>query len=247
MKSIRTFKAKLLYKIMEGIQLATINELNKQERPREKAKREGIRSLSNCELLAILLRCGYKGTSVLQMSETILHELGGLSSLSTITYEELIQLKGISSSKALELLASIELSKRISYATFNQTIQIDSPKVLSAYLNNKIGFYKQEHFYVLFLNIKNQIIYEKTIFIGTLTSSVVHPREIFSIALIRSAASIILAHNHPSKACEPSEQDILVTNNLVNVGDIMGIQVLDHLIVSHNAYFSFREHQLINY
>ncbi|WP_277489422.1 MULTISPECIES: DNA repair protein RadC [unclassified Breznakia] len=220
--------------------------MSSKERPREKAVINGIESLSNRELLAIILRCGYKGTSVLQMAEMVLNEAGGLLNLYSMNYEELIKIKGISSSKALEILSAFEISKRVSFENLTDRIQINSPKNLSQYLNQKIGFKKQENFHVLFLNTKNQIICEKTLFIGTLNVSVVHPREIFKEAIQKNAASIIVSHNHPSSNCNPSEQDIVFTKSLVTAGDIIGISVIDHIVVSHNNYFSFKEKNLID-
>lgn len=160
-------------------------------------------------------------------------------------YEDFIRIKGISSSKALELMSSFELSKRISYESIMNQVSINSPLMLSEYLNKKIGFKEQEHFHVLFLNVKNQIVHERTLFVGTLNTSVVHPREVFKEAVLKSAARIVVSHNHPSQHCIPSEQDILLTNTLVEAGIIMGIEVLDHIIVSHNHYFSFKENKLI--
>jgi len=191
------------------------------------------------------LRCGYKGTSVLELADTILATGKGFLNIAGMCYEELIKIKGISSSKALELLAVFEISKRVSYENVVNGYQIDSPTKLVQYLNKKIGFKQQENFHVLFLNTKNQILFEKTIFIGTLNASVAHPREIYKEAVQKNAASIIVSHNHPSQNCIPSEQDITFTNTLVEAGGIIGIPVLDHIVVSNHDYFSFKEQGLM--
>lgn len=225
--------------------MVKVKDININERPREKAMLNSIESLATRELLAIMLRCGYKGTSVLQLAENILSEVDGLLKLYSMSFEDLIAIKGISYSKALELLAAFELAKRVSFETLRTKAEINSPKALYDYLNKKIGFKHQEHFHVLFFNVKNQIIYENTLFIGTLNTSIVHPREIFREAVLKSAASIIVSHNHPSNQCIPSQQDIMLTNMLIKAGKIMGIPLIDHILVSHNCYFSFKENKLI--
>ncbi|WP_307406394.1 RadC family protein [Breznakia pachnodae] len=225
--------------------MVKIKEIQIQERPREKAILNGIESLSNRELLAIVLRCGYKGTSVLDLADSILQKVSGFSSIGTMSYEDLVSIKGVSSSKALEILAVFEISKRVSYENVVNGFQVNSPKNLVEYLSKKIGFKQQENFHVLFLNIKNQIIFEKTIFIGTLNASVAHPRDIYKEAVKKNAASIIVSHNHPSQSCIPSEQDITFTNTLVDAGTVIGIPVLDHIVVSNNDYFSFKEQGLM--
>ena len=199
-------KNKYLFKYMSGGDykrgdMVKIKEICIQERPREKAISKGIESLSNRELLAIVLRCGYKGTSVLELADTILEKVNGFSNIGNMCYEELVCIKGISSSKALEILAVFEISKRVSYENIVNGFQVDSPKKIVEYLSKKIGFKQQENFHVLFLNIKNQIIFEKTIFIGTLNASVAHPRDIYKEAVQKNAASIIVSHNHPSGKC----------------------------------------------
>lgn len=219
--------------------------MQKEERPREKAKRFGIESLSTTELLALLLRCGYRGSSVLQVAQQLLSESKGLVQLSQMDAKELIKIKGISETKVLELQACFEISKRISSQTLFNSLKINSPKIVSEYLNKKIGYKKQEHFVVLMLDTKNQLIKEMTLFVGSLNTSVVHAREVYKCAIEHASAKIMIAHNHPSGECIPSEQDILVTDALQQVGELVGIPLLDHIIVGNNQYFSFKEKQLM--
>lgn len=231
--------------MLESGGLIKVKDLDLSQRPREKAILNGIESLSLRELLAIILRCGYQGKSVLELADEILQQENSLLQLYAMSYEELIQIKGISTSKALQLQASFELNKRILFQDLIAKEEMSSPKILFEYLNKKIGFKAQEHFHVLFLNVKNQVIYERTLFIGTLNMSVVHPREIYKEAVQKHAASLVIAHNHPSNNCIPSEQDIILTDTLIDAGKLMGIPILDHIIVSNNDYFSFRENELM--
>lgn len=222
-----------------------IKEINEHERPREKALKYGISSLSNRDLLALLLRCGCKGMSALQLADILLAHSQGLAYLSTMRIEELKTIHGISDAKALEIAACFELSKRASYQVLHDAIDISSPRVIVDYLYQKIGNKDQEHFVVLYLNTKNRLIKEETVFIGSLNSSIVHSREIFKGAICYSSAKIIIAHNHPSNVCIPSEQDIEVTQRIAQTGDMIGIPLLDHIIIGKNNYFSFKEHQLL--
>lgn len=216
-----------------------------EEKPREKALRYGIESLSDAELLAILLRCGYKGVSVLQLSHHVLEKAGSFLYLYQMDMKRMTEIKGISKIKAMELQACFEISKRVAEQTFFDSFHIHDPKTISNYLNKKIGYKKQEHFVLLMLNTKNQLIKEKTLFVGSLNTSVVHAREVYQCAIENSSAKIMVAHNHPSGECIPSEQDILVTNSLQQVGELIGIPLLDHIIVGGNQYFSFKEKQLM--
>lgn len=222
-----------------------VKEMPIDEKPREKAIRYGIESLSNRELMAILLRNGYAGVSVLELSDHVLQKANGIANLSSMQLSELMEIKGISKVKALELMACFELSKRVSSQVLFSTLQISNPSCVAEYMNKKIGNKQQEHFVVLFLDTKHHLIKEETIFIGSLNNSVIHAREIFKAAIANSSAKIMLVHNHPSKVCIPSEQDIKVTARLLEAGKLVGIEILDHIIVGGNSYFSFKEHQLM--
>lgn len=220
-------------------------EISEQERPREKVLRYGIEQCSNRDLLAIILRSGVRGKSVLELADQILSMEQNLALMTRLTYEELIQIRGIKKAKAIVLLACFELSKRISSDQVNSAMCINKPSSLSEWLNKKIGFKDQEHFMVIFLGTKNQILKDKTIFIGSLDRTIVHPREIYKEAIKLNASKIICVHNHPSGDVTPSPNDITATQAISEVGKTVGIPLLDHLIVGNNHYLSFREKGLL--
>lgn len=222
-----------------------IKELPESERPREKALKFGIRSLSNRELLAILLRSGYHNKSSLEIADDILSKSFGMKNISKLELHDLIKIKGIKKAKALELLAAFEISRRSSYELIDKMDVISKPDQLISYLNKDIGSLKQEHFLVVYLDVKNRIISIEKLFKGTLNQSLVSPREAFKNALIHSAYSILLVHNHPSGDINPSEQDIILTDKFVEIGRLFNIKVVDHIIVSNSSYFSFAKERLI--
>ena len=222
-----------------------IREMAESEKPREKALHYGIDSLSNAELLALLLRCGTKSQSALELSQVILSQVGGIHKLPQLSLNQLKEIKGIKNAKALELLGCVELAKRMQETNDPIHTILRSAKDAYNYMRMKLAFDKQEKFVGIYLDTQHQIIHEKVIFIGTLDSSLVHPREIYKEAISCSAAAIICLHNHPSGYCEPSSADIETTNNLREVGMMVGIPLLDHLILTKNAYFSFKAHHLI--
>lgn len=217
-----------------------IKDIPIEERPRERLINLGVENLSNEELLAILLKSGTKNTSVKVLASNILKELDSINDLKNITLESLIKIKGIKKAKACELLASIELGKRINKKinNINQIKIVDSSSIFE-YYKNILGDKKQEYFYCVYLNTKNQIIKDKLLFVGTINESLVHPREIFKEAYLLSASSIICIHNHPTGNVEPSKNDILITKQLKEVGNILGINVLDHIIIGKCEYYSF--------
>ncbi len=218
-----------------------IKDFPKQERPRERFKKFGPSSLSNQELLAIILRTGTKQESVLQLSQRLLSEFDGLCMLKEATLEELTKIKGIGEAKAIQLLASIELGRRISNMTYGERYVIRTPEDGANYVMEEMRFLTQEHFVCLYLNTKNEVIHKQTIFIGSLNASIVHPREVFKEAFRRSAASIICFHNHPSGHPAPSREDIEVTKRLAEVGKMIGIELLDHIIIGDKRYVSLKE------
>ncbi|MDA3129270.1 DNA repair protein RadC [Aliibacillus thermotolerans] len=211
------------------------------ERPREKMIREGPQQLSNQELLAILLRTGTKDESVLEIAQRVLLHFDGLRLLKEATIEELLTLKGIGQAKASELQAALELGRRIYTFRERERYAIRSPEDVAAFVMEEMRFYTQEHFVVLCLNVKNEVIHRQTLFIGSLNSSIVHPRELFKEALRRSAASVICLHNHPSGDPSPSPEDIEVTKRLSECGRILGIEVLDHVIIGDHKFLSLKE------
>lgn len=216
-----------------------IKELPKEERPRERIAKYGASKLSNEELLSIILRCGTKNKSVKDLSNEILL----LGNLKDLTYNKLLSIKGIGKVKAIEVMAIIELSKRI-----NSDISISSIKIkrsMDIYNNYKYLFdnQKQELFYCIYLNNKNIVIDKKLLFIGTINKSVVHPREIFKYAYLLSASGIICIHNHPSGDVTPSREDIKLTQAIIGIGEVQNIPVLDHIIIGNNTYFSFLDNK----
>lgn len=221
-----------------------IKELPELERPYEKLEHYGVESLSNEELLAILLKSGYKDISSKELASMILSSLGSLSVLNEITYEKLLEMKGVGRSKACTLLSAIELSKRIDADKKDiKNHKLTSSEMVYEYYKIKIGNKKQEYFYVVYVDNAKNIIRDKLLFIGTINYSVVHPREVFKEAYMLSASAIICVHNHPSGNVFPSREDREITRKLEEVGMLLGIKVLDHIIVGKEAYYSFLENQ----
>ncbi|MBS3987741.1 MAG: DNA repair protein RadC [Erysipelothrix sp.] len=209
--------------------------------PREKVKMFGWQSLSDDEVLAIMLRTGVKDFSVQEVAKQLLVTSKGLAGLTSLTMKECMSVKGISNIKAIELGASFELVKRVLRSSLPYMNVIDHPQVLFDWLRLEIGDKQQEHFLVVYLNTQHQIIGVKTLFVGTLDRSIIHPREIFKEAMAVSSSKIMIVHNHPSGTLTPSNADIQVTKNLKEIGELMGIPLLDHLIVSASGYVSLRQ------
>jgi DNA repair protein RadC len=218
-----------------------IRDFPQDERPRERFIQNGPKSLANHELVAILLGTGTKDESVLQLSNRLLIHFDGLRLLKDASLDEMTSIKGIGTAKAIQLLAAVEIGRRITNLNYNERYTIRSPEDGAKYMMNDMRFLSQEHFVCLYLNTKNQVIHKQTVFIGSLNASIVHPREVFKEAFRRSAASIICLHNHPSGDPAPSREDIEVTKRLVECGKIIGIEVLDHLIIGENKFVSLKE------
>ncbi|MFP7299833.1 RadC family protein [Neobacillus niacini] len=218
-----------------------IRDFPQDERPRERFIQNGPESLSNHELIAILLRTGTKDESVLQLSNRLLTNFEGLRLLKAATLEEMTEIKGIGQAKAIQILAAVEIGRRIANLNYTDRYVIRSPEDGANYVMNDMRFLTQEHFVCLYLNTKNQVLHKQTIFIGSLNASIVHPREVYREALKRSAASIIAIHNHPSGSPDPSREDIDVTKRLVECGKLIGIELLDHLIIGENKFVSLKE------
>lgn len=218
-----------------------IKDHNIEDRPREKVKELGIRSLSHRELLALVLRSGIKGKSALDLADELLKQANGIHGLVGLEYDQLIKISGIKSAKASEICAITELSRRMALYQSMHVDVVDQPSSLIHWLKKEMGSLKQEHFLVIFLNTKNHIIGYKPLFIGGLDRSIVHPREVFKHAVNHSAARIVVVHNHPSGDVTPSENDWMVTQVLEEAGQTMGIPLLDHIIISERGYTSLRE------
>ena len=209
--------------------------------PRERLAKEGVEALSNQELLAILLRTGTRQASVFEIAQKVLSNLSSLTDLKKMTLQELQSLSGIGRVKALELQAMIELGLRIHKHETLEMESILSSQKLAKKMQQELGHKKQEHLVALYLNTQNQIIHQQTIFIGSATRSIAEPREILHYAIKHMATSLILVHNHPSGAVAPSRNDDHVTKLVKEACELMGIVLLDHMIVSHSSYFSYRE------
>ncbi|MDR0434810.1 MAG: DNA repair protein RadC [Gracilibacteraceae bacterium] len=218
-----------------------IADLPTEIKPRERAVRSGVRALSNGELLAILLRVGTPGENVLQLAERILTESEGLRGLAKRALPELINTRGVGQAKAVLILAALELGRRAADdAEIKEKAFIRQPADAVALLKDMRDL-DREHFRVLTLNTKNMVLGIETVSVGTLNTSVVHPRECFKPALRRGANAVILAHNHPSGDPSPSNQDIEITQRLVECGKILGINVLDHIIIGDKNFISLKE------
>lgn len=223
----------------------SIKELDKESRPRERLIKYGVEALSDIELIAIILRSGSREYNAKELANKILLSVGGINNLYRTTYNELINIKGIKDAKAISLLASIELGKRVLKKDIKDIKINTSEKVYNLLKYDLINCY-QEKFIALFLDTKKNLITSKVIFVGTLSISTIHPREIFKEAIINSASSIIVVHNHPSGDSTPSEQDALLTSSLFEIGKLLKIPVIDHIIIGYNNYYSFYEKERID-
>ncbi|WP_229711398.1 RadC family protein [Pectinatus frisingensis] len=224
-----------------------VRDLPEQERPREKLISCGAQGLSNAELLAILLRSGTKEMSVLHVAENLLslYKERGLSTIVNLSVTQISKVHGIGAVKAATILAAVELGRRIAQEPLGRKFSLNTPVDAANYLIPRLRYENKEKFAVVLLNVKNQVLSFKVISIGILNASLVHPREVFNEAIVNSASSMILAHNHPSGDCAPSDDDMAVTDRLVKAGRIIGITVADHIIIGDNKYMSFRERGLM--
>lgn len=222
-----------------------IKDIPTNERPRERLIKYGESVLSNAELLAIILRTGNKNESAIDLSRRILSQNGGLSYLAKASAYELSKINGIGIAKACQIKSCIEIGKRLLTSKEKDNVKISSPDDIAYLVMEDMRYLSKEHFRAIFLNTKNIVISIKDISIGSLNSSIVHPREVFIEAIKMSAASLIVCHNHPSGDPSPSEEDIKVTKRLKEAGNILGIDLLDHLIIGDGRYISLREKNII--
>ncbi len=225
-----------------------MKDLPLEERPRERLHRYGAQVLSDAEILAVLIRTGTRAESALVLAQRILKGDGGKSGLAYVvdsSMEELSKIKGIGPAKAAQIKAAVELGRRISAYNRGQQVTITSPLDVKDLLMEEMRFLEKEHFKTILLNIKNHVISIEEISIGSLNSSIVHPREVFKPAIRRSSASVILVHNHPSGDPTPSREDVEVTARLVESGKILGINVLDHIVIGNNSILSLKEKGLM--
>ena len=218
-----------------------IKDIKKEERPRERLIQYGVESLSNEELLSIILKTGTKDYSVKTLAKLVLKEINDISSLKDMTINKLMSIKGIGKVKAIEILAALELGKRVYYLKKNNDIILNNTTKVFEYFRYMLMYERQENFIAVYLDTKSRIISYKILFKGTLNTSCVHPREIFKYAFLESAYSIIVIHNHPSGEVDPSIQDIELTNKLFEISMVMGIPIIDHIIVGKEKSYSFYE------
>jgi len=211
-----------------------IKEIAIEQRPRERLKRHNADSLSDAELLAILVQSGFRGENALDLSNRMI-SLFGIEKLNSLSLSELMKIKGIGLAKAAKLVAAFELNKRVNSGKICEKV-INNASDIANYYVERLKDKKKEYFIAVFLDSKNKIIKDEVISIGTLNSSLVHPREVFKEAIKCSANSIILVHNHPSGEIEPSDEDYRVNKVIVETGNLVGIKVLDHLIVGDEIW-----------
>ncbi len=224
----------------------TIKDMQAEMRPRERLVQSGPQSLSDAELLAIVLGSGAAAMTALDLANRLLSELGGLRGLVGQDPFELQKVRGIGLAKAAQIKAAVELGRRLATLNGEQRPAVCSPTEAAALVMEEMRYLDREHFRALLLNTKNRLISIENISVGTLNSSSVHPRELFKTAIKKSAAALILVHNHPSGDPTPSKQDIKLTKKLVQVGDLVGIAVVDHVIIGDNRYVSLKAQGLLN-
>jgi DNA repair protein RadC len=224
----------------------TIHDLPLSERPRERLLKHGIEALSVQELIALILGRGVKDESVMVTAQKLVSQFGNLNNLAKASVEELTEIKGIGPAKAAQIKAAFELGKRLeSYSDEGSKATVKSPEDAIKAVKTQLKGKKKEHFLALSLDTRNHLIDTHQISIGSLDSSIVHPREVFKDAISDSAASVIFVHNHPSGDPTPSEDDIKLTKRLAEVGQIMGIDVLDHIIICDKDYLSMKAKDLL--
>ena len=219
----------------------TVHDLPLSERPRERLLKLGAEALSAQEVLALILGRGIRGESVTVIAQELLSRFGNLKNIAAASVEELTEIKGVGSAKAAQIKAAFELSKRLEDPSDEkEKATVKSPQDTIKSVKNRLKGKKKEHFLVLSLDTKNHLINTHPISVGSLDTSIVHPREVFKEAISATAASVIFVHNHPSGDPTPSEDDIKLTKRLVEAGEILGIEVLDHIIVCDKDYLSMK-------
>ncbi len=206
------------------------------DQPRERMAKKGIDSLSNAELLAIVLRTGRVGEPVITLAHRLLVQMGGLKGIASSEWQELSQLQGIGGAKAMSIKAAVELATRFSKEEESESLLLDSPLKIIFQYSYQMEQYDRETLIALHLDTKKRLISEEVVAIGTLNASLVHPREVFRKAVKQGAAAIVLLHNHPSGDPTPSPEDIQVTKRLKEVGKLMGIPLLDHFVIGNKTY-----------
>ncbi len=229
---------------MSDVSSPTIKDLPAEERPRERLVLAGEGALSTAELLAIILRTGVGGESVLGMARRLLSRYEGLPGLARASFAELESEKGLGQAKTAQLKAALELGRRMLLATPEDRFVVRSPADVAQLLMAEMAHLEQEHFQVLYLDTRNRLLGSDTVYVGTLNASHIRVGEVFREAVRRNCAAVIVAHNHPSGDPTPSPEDVDVTRQLVEAGDLLSVDVLDHLIIGQQRFLSMRERGL---
>ena len=227
------------------MKIVKVKDLQIKLRPRERLKECGVSSLSDDELLAIILRSGSKEKNVKELASDIINYIGSINNFENATLKELTKINGVGEVKSMEILAAIEFGKRVLKKDNSNIIINNNLVVYDMFKYNFVNTY-QEKFIALFLDNQKKLITYNTIFIGTLSYASVHPREVFKLAIKNSASAIIVVHNHPSGNSKPSNADVEITDKLVEVGKIMGIPVIDHIIIGNKNYYSFYDQKKVD-
>jgi DNA repair protein RadC len=218
-----------------------IRDLPEAERPRERLAKNGAEALANAELLAILLRTGSAKESALGLANRLLSQFGGLPGIAQATVEQLSAISGLGLAKAAQLKAAFELGKRLAVYNEDSRPMVTSPAEAAGLVMEVLRHEQKEHFIALLLDTRNRVIAQETISVGSLQANIVHPREVFKAAISRSAAALIVLHNHPSGDPAPSEEDRAITSRLVEAGALIGIPLLDHIIIGAGRFVSLKE------
>jgi DNA repair protein RadC len=223
-----------------------IKSLPEKERPLEKAVEQGITSLTNTEILALIIHTGTRERSSIHLAEEVLAVCDtGISNLGSMGLEEYTSISGIGTAKACRIMAAVELGKRLATSRNTRGDYLDSAEDVAGMFMEELRYAKKEHFRTVLINTKGQVMSVDSVSVGELASTVVHPREVFGNAIRKSAAAVILVHNHPSGDPTPSNEDVRTTERLVRGGELLGIDVLDHIIIGDGVYCSFREMSLM--
>jgi DNA repair protein RadC len=225
-------------------QTNSVKHWPEDERPRERLIAHGPAALSEAQLLAIIIRSGRSGRTAVDLGRDLLERFGSLAGVEQAGIKEICMVKGIGPAKAVEIKAAIELGRRyqkpnLAGASFCSSLDV------AAYYRPRMKDLKQETFRCALLDTKNKIIREEVVSIGSLSTAIVHPRDTFKAAIRESAAAVIFIHNHPSGEVKPSQEDILLTKRLVQAGEVLGIQVLDHIIIGDGTHFSFKDNGMM--
>lgn len=225
-----------------------IKDLPHRERPRERLAEQGADALADAELIAILLRTGLRGQSAVEVGKALIQRFGSLGELARATLEELQEIRGVGRDKAIALKAAFTLARRMAAEIQTAAPLLDQPEAVADLLREECRPYTVEHFYALFLDTRRRLVRKEELTRGTLDAAIVHPRDVFRHAVAANASAVVLVHNHPSGDPTPSKADITVTRDLIRAGQLLKIEVLDHIILGRRTnererdYFSLKEH-----